>query len=118
MPCPTSRKRWRPAGKANSSVPRTPRRSHRPTSTCARRRSTAGRTKCNATSSRRRFWAEETEMDFDFTDDQSQLRDAVHRWVEKGYDFEKRRAIVKAGGFDRNVYNQLAELGLTGLYIP
>jgi len=57
-------------------------------------------------------------MDFDFTDDQQQLRDAVHRWVDKGYDFEKRRAIVRAGGFDRGVYNQLAELGLTGLYIP
>ena len=27
-------------------------------------------TKCNATSSRRRCWAEETDMDFDFTDDQ------------------------------------------------
>ena len=57
-------------------------------------------------------------MDFDFTDDQQQLRDAVHRWVDKGYDFERRRAIVKAGGFDRNIYNQLAELGLTALYVP
>jgi len=57
-------------------------------------------------------------MDFEFTEDQSQLRDAVHRWVDKGYSFEKRRAIVKEGGFDRGVYNQLAELGLTALYIP
>ena len=57
-------------------------------------------------------------MEFNFSDDQQQLRDAVHRWVEKGYEFEKRRTIVKAGGFDRNVYNQLAELGLAGLYIP
>jgi alkylation response protein AidB-like acyl-CoA dehydrogenase len=57
-------------------------------------------------------------MDFNFTDDQQQLRDAVHRWVDKGYDFEKRRAIVRAGGFDRSVYNQLAELGLTALYVP
>ena len=57
-------------------------------------------------------------MDFEFTEEQQQLRDAVHRWVDKGYDFEKRRAIVRGGGFDRGVYNQLAELGLTGLYIP
>jgi len=57
-------------------------------------------------------------MDFDFTDDQQQLRDAVRKWVEKGYDFERRRAIVKAGGFDRGVYGQLAELGLAGLYVP
>src|SRR4051812_41259091 len=56
-------------------------------------------------------------MDFDFSDDQQQLRDAVRRWVDKGYDFERRRAIVKAGGFDRKVQGELAELGLTGLYI-
>jgi len=56
-------------------------------------------------------------MDFDFSDEQEQLRDAVRRWVDKGYDFERRRAIVKAGGFDRGIYEQLAELGLAGLYI-
>ena len=49
-------------------------------------------------------------MDFDFSDDQEQLRDAVRKWVDKGYDFERRRAIVKAGGFDRTAYNELAEL--------
>ena len=57
-------------------------------------------------------------MDFDFTDDQEQLRDAVRKWVDKGYDFERRRSIVKSGGFSREAYTQLAELGLTGLYIP
>ncbi|WP_332775815.1 acyl-CoA dehydrogenase family protein [Polaromonas sp.] len=57
-------------------------------------------------------------MNFDFTDDQEQLRDAVRKWVDKGYDFERRRGIVKAGGFSRDAYAQLAELGLTGLYIP
>ena len=56
-------------------------------------------------------------MDFDFSDDQEQLRDAVRKWVDKGYDFERRRAIVKAGGFDRAAYGELAELGLTGLYV-
>ena len=56
-------------------------------------------------------------MDFDFSDDQEQLRDAVRKWVDKGYDFERRRAIVKAGGFDRKAYGELAELGLAGLYI-
>lgn len=57
-------------------------------------------------------------MDFDFTDDQQQLRDAVRRWVDKGYGFERRRGIVKAGGFERGVYGELAELGLAGLYVP
>jgi alkylation response protein AidB-like acyl-CoA dehydrogenase len=57
-------------------------------------------------------------MDFDFTDDQEQLRDAVRKWVDKGYDFERRRGIAKAGGFSRAAYGDLAGLGLCGLYIP
>lgn len=57
-------------------------------------------------------------MDFDFSDDQEQLRDAVRKWVDKGYDFERRRATVKAGGFSREAYQELAELGLPGLYVP
>jgi alkylation response protein AidB-like acyl-CoA dehydrogenase len=57
-------------------------------------------------------------MDFEFNDDQQQLRDAVRKWVDKGYAFERRRGIVKAGGFDRAVYEELAGLGLAGLYVP
>ncbi len=56
-------------------------------------------------------------MDFDFSEDQEQLRDAVRKWVDKGYDFERRRRIVSAGGFDRAAYTELAELGLAGLYV-
>lgn len=56
-------------------------------------------------------------MDFNFSDDQEQLRDAVRKWVDKGYGFEHRRALVKAGGFSREAYGELAELGLTGLYV-
>jgi len=56
-------------------------------------------------------------MDFDFSEDQEQLRDAVRKWVDKGYDFERRRATVNAGGFDRAAYTELAELGLAGLYV-
>jgi alkylation response protein AidB-like acyl-CoA dehydrogenase len=57
-------------------------------------------------------------MDFDFSDDQAQLADAVSRWVDKAYTFERRRAVTAAGGFDRAAYNELAELGLTGLTVP
>ncbi len=57
-------------------------------------------------------------MDFDFTDDQEQLRDAVRKWVDKGYSFERRRTTVKAGGFSRDAFKEIAELGLCGLYIP
>ena len=54
-------------------------------------------------------------MDFNFSEDQEQLRDAVRKWVERGYDFERRRAITAAGGFSREAYTELAELGLSGL---
>ena len=57
-------------------------------------------------------------MDFDFSDDQEQLRDAVRKWVDKGYTFERRRAAVAAGGFDPAAWNELAELGLTALTVP
>jgi alkylation response protein AidB-like acyl-CoA dehydrogenase len=57
-------------------------------------------------------------MNFDFTDDQQSLRDAVRRWVDKGYGFERRRQIVKSGGFGRDAWRELAELGLTGLAVP
>jgi hypothetical protein len=56
-------------------------------------------------------------MDFNFSEDQDQLRDAVRKWVDRSYGFERRQAIAKAGGFDRGAYGELAELGLTGLYV-
>jgi alkylation response protein AidB-like acyl-CoA dehydrogenase len=56
-------------------------------------------------------------MDFEFTDDQLSLRDAVARWVEKGFAFERRHAIAKKGGATRDVYAELAELGLAGLLV-
>jgi alkylation response protein AidB-like acyl-CoA dehydrogenase len=57
-------------------------------------------------------------MDFDFTEDQESLRDAVRRWVDKGFSFERRHGIAKAGGRTRDVYRELADLGLTGLAVP
>jgi alkylation response protein AidB-like acyl-CoA dehydrogenase len=57
-------------------------------------------------------------MDFDFTDDQEALRDAVRRWVDRGFGFERRHALAKAGGATRAVYGELAELGLAGLVVP
>ncbi len=56
-------------------------------------------------------------MDFDFSDDQEALRDAVRRWVDKGFAFERRHALAKAGGASRAVWSELAELGLTGLQV-
>jgi len=57
-------------------------------------------------------------MDFDFSGDQEQLRDAVRKWVDRAYGFERRHGIEKAGGFSRQAWDELAELGLCGLYVP
>ena len=60
-------------------------------------------------------------MNFDFTDDQEQLRDAARKWVEKAYSFDRRRAITGAAtsaGFSREAYLEMAALGLNGLYVP
>ena len=57
-------------------------------------------------------------MDFDFTDDQLALREAVARWVERAFPFERRHALAKAGGRTREVWGELAGLGLSGLVIP
>ena len=60
-------------------------------------------------------------MNFDFTDDQEQLRDATRKWVDKAYTFDRRRAITAAPtskGFSREAYAEMAGLGLTGLYVP
>ena len=57
-------------------------------------------------------------MDFDFSDDQEMLRDSVRKWVDKGYDFERHRSIVKAGGFSKDAWREMAELGLLGLAVP
>lgn len=57
-------------------------------------------------------------MDFDFTEDQESLRDAVRRFVDKDYTFEQRHANVRAGGFSRAAWDGLVGLGLTALAVP
>ena len=57
-------------------------------------------------------------MDFDFTDDQEMLRDSVRKWVDKAYTFDHRRSIVKQGGFSKQSWKDLADLGLLGLQVP
>ena len=56
-------------------------------------------------------------MDFEFSDDQLSLRDAVARWVDKGFAFERRHALARAGGHAREVWSELADLGLTALAV-
>ena len=54
-------------------------------------------------------------MNFEFSDDEQQLREAVQRFVERGYTFERRTAIAKAGGFSAEAWGEIAGLGLLGL---
>lgn len=56
-------------------------------------------------------------MDFDFSDDQEMLRDSVRKWVERGYAFERRHGIVKAGGFSAEAWQEIADLGILGLQV-
>jgi hypothetical protein len=35
-------------------------------------------------------------MDFEFSEEQLALRDAVARWVDKGFGFERRHALAQA----------------------
>ncbi|HET9205967.1 MAG TPA: acyl-CoA dehydrogenase family protein [Burkholderiaceae bacterium] len=58
-------------------------------------------------------------MNFDLSDEQQQLRDAVERFVRGSYGFEFRKSVLKRDdGFDPEVWSGLAELGLLGLLAP
>lgn len=58
-------------------------------------------------------------MNFEFTDDQVQLRDSVARLLSDVYSFEQRRAITASeSGWSPAVWRQLGALGVTGLCIP
>lgn len=56
-------------------------------------------------------------MDFDFSDEQYQLRDAVARWVERAYSTQRRKDILQQGGFSAQVGQEMADLGLHALTI-
>jgi alkylation response protein AidB-like acyl-CoA dehydrogenase len=58
-------------------------------------------------------------MDFDYTDEQKQLANAVSRYLDKEYGFEARKAILRTvEGYSGDVWRQFAELGLLALPLP
>jgi alkylation response protein AidB-like acyl-CoA dehydrogenase len=58
-------------------------------------------------------------MDFEFTEDQTLLADAVQKFMATRYGSDQRRAILKTpGAFSRDVWSALAEIGLVGLLVP
>jgi alkylation response protein AidB-like acyl-CoA dehydrogenase len=58
-------------------------------------------------------------MDFKLSDEQTQLRDSLLRYVQKDYAFERRKAILKsADGYDRGAWKAFADMGLAALGLP
>jgi len=58
-------------------------------------------------------------MNFVYTEEQTQLRDAVSRFVKGRYAFADRRAIVASTeGWSRSIWNGLAELGVPAILVP
>jgi len=58
-------------------------------------------------------------MNFDFSEEQDQLRDALARLLERGYEFDKRKQIVASdAGWSREIWRQLAELGALSIALP
>src|SRR5882757_9677994 len=58
-------------------------------------------------------------MDFNFTDEQQQFRDALRRYLDNEYTFDARQKIVASkDGVDAKHWTAFAELGLTALPAP
>ena len=58
-------------------------------------------------------------MDFNFTEEQQLLADTVRRFLREHYSFEVRREILKTPeGWSREIWQELAGLGLTALNVP
>ena len=58
-------------------------------------------------------------MDFNFSEEQLQLQDAITRFVQGDYDFEHHRKVVaSADGWDRKAWQGLADLGVLAMIVP
>jgi alkylation response protein AidB-like acyl-CoA dehydrogenase len=56
-------------------------------------------------------------MNFDYNEEQQLLADSVRRFLQKDYDFEKRKAILE-NGWSEEVWATFAQMGLTALPLP
>lgn len=58
-------------------------------------------------------------MNFNFTDEQTALRDQLLRFMQKTYSFDQRREFMRSPqGWSREVWQQFADMGLLGLNVP
>jgi alkylation response protein AidB-like acyl-CoA dehydrogenase len=57
-------------------------------------------------------------VNFDFSDEQRQLREAVEQFLAKEYPFERLRVAKSSAAWDPAVWRGLAELGVTAINVP
>jgi alkylation response protein AidB-like acyl-CoA dehydrogenase len=57
-------------------------------------------------------------VNFDFTDEQEQLREAVEQFLAQEYPFERLRTAKSSAAWDPAVWRGLAELGVTAINVP
>jgi hypothetical protein len=58
-------------------------------------------------------------MDFNLSDDRRMLKESLSRFLQDRYDFETRNRIAASdGGYDKEIWAQMAELGLIGAMLP
>lgn len=58
-------------------------------------------------------------MNFESNEEQRLLTESVRRFLDKDYDFEKRRKIIaSAEGWDADAWTSLADMGVTALALP
>ena len=57
-------------------------------------------------------------MDFRVTEDQQALQEGIRTFCERRVSIDQLREIEQAGGFDRGLWGELAEMGVFGLRLP
>ena len=57
-------------------------------------------------------------MQWKATDDQSQLADALQRFIQRDYPFEHRQVLSARSGFSAQAWSLLAQIGITALMVP
>ena len=58
-------------------------------------------------------------MNFEFSDEQRQLHEAVERYLSEQYGFDRYRSIKgSAAGWDPSIWRGLADLGVLGITVP
>ncbi|MBC7954891.1 MAG: acyl-CoA dehydrogenase family protein [Cytophagales bacterium] len=58
-------------------------------------------------------------MDFSFSEEQQQLQDAISRFVQGDYSFERRKGIIASPeGWSKEVWQGLADLGVLSMNVP